>query len=168
MSPYEFQEITNATDTETVTQTVFDQAYVKWITFGNDALTVGELTVYCVETTFEEVCNGGIGQYLGNESGQLAKYCPDSLQRLGLTEYARIMQEAIDRCRFIELESEVDDDDPRSPWIEWMPATGNEDDLFDDLEKRFFELYFADKTEFRRKLFRYITDHESEFVTPNS
>ena len=164
MTPFDFSQICNGSDIEAATHRVFDQAYVKWINEGPEALTIGELTVYCVETTFGEVCNGGIGQYLDNESGQLAKYCPPALQRVGLIYYARLMHEAIQRCQCAIVEGAMyDNNAPRSPWIEWTPVTGNEDDLFDDLEKRFFELYFADKEEFRRKLFQYITEHESEF-----
>lgn len=163
MSPYDFSQLSQSLDAEAATHRVFDQAYGKWISDGADALTVGELTVYCVETTFSEVCNGGIAQYLGNESGQLAKYCPDAL--VGLDEYAKIIEEALRRCECKLLDGQIDDDDPRAPWIDWTLLDTNHYDPFDDLERRFFDRYFSDKTEFRRKLFQYITEHDSEFVS---
>jgi len=111
MSPYEFNQIISNADTEAATHEVFDQAYMKWITHGSEVLTEGEITVYCVETTFGEVCNGGLDQYLTNESGAFAEQCPDALVRVGLPRYAEIVKELLSRCvkHFVDLEPNPDD-----------------------------------------------------------
>jgi hypothetical protein len=164
MSTFEFAEIVNSADVEAATHRVFGRAYMKWITQGPEALTEGEVTVYCVETTFGEVCNGGIEQYLTNESGALAEHCPAAFRRVGLPKYADIIEEAISLCVKDYVELEKDPDDPRSPHFMWELKDETGSDPFEDLDKRFFKLYFADKDEFRVNLFKYIATHESEFV----
>ena len=154
-----------STDLEGATHRVFDDVCSKWITIGTSSLTVGELTVYCVETVFGEICNGGIAQYFENESGQLAVHAPDALQRVGLPHYAVILAEAISKCEQTDASEEADSDDPRSPFIEWNLRSGTSENAMEELESRFFALYFADKGEFRRKLFEYIVNHEEEFVS---
>src|SRR5688572_29242303 len=56
-------------DLERACHVVFDKAHWKWTVMGREALSLGEVTVIAVETFFGETCNGGLTQYLGNESG---------------------------------------------------------------------------------------------------
>jgi len=72
------------------------------------------------------------------------------------------------RCAKHFVDLEADPDDPRGPYFEWVLKQETDSEPFADLDDRFFKLYFADKTEFRRKLFQYIATHESEFLTPDS
>lgn len=167
MTPYDFAQVRASKGIEAATHRVFDEVYAKWITNGTSSLTVGELTAYCVETVFGEICNGGIAQYFDNESGQLAVHAPDALQRAGLPQYAAILAAALSKCEQIDVSDDLDSNDPRSPFIEWNLRSGTPESAIEDLESQFFSLYFADKTEFRRKLFEYIVNHEEEFVSPD-
>jgi hypothetical protein len=165
MTPYDFAKVRASQDLEAATHAVFDAVYEKWITIGTDSLTTGERTTYCVETVFGEVCNGGIAQYLDNESGLLAVQAPDALQRVGLPHYAAIIAEALSMCEQSDVPEDLDSDDPRSRFIEWNLKNGTPESAMEELESKFSSLYSADKTEFRRKLFEYIVNHEEEFVS---
>lgn len=163
MLPYDFAKLRNSANKERACHAVFNEAHTKWSSEGGDTINESQRTVMCVETYFGEVCNGGLDQYLFNESGRIASYGPEALRRVGLPQYAAILEEALSRSKnspqmnefgimedFFEP-SVADDDD--------------EDGSLDDLNDRFFELYFANKTEFRDKLFQFILDHEVDFVT---
>jgi hypothetical protein len=134
----DFEMVCQSTDLEAACHLVFGKAHSKWSKRGPSALTIGERTLLAVETFFGETCNGGVDQYLGNESGKLTEDLPEALLRVGLTSYVPLAIEIRQRQR-----------------------TMNEDAL-DDLTNRFFELY--DEHAFRRALFDYIRNHEDEFV----
>jgi hypothetical protein len=158
MSPFDFSKLTSDTNLERVCHRVCDEAHSILDDRGAGALTTGQLTAICVETFFGEVCNGGIDQYLDNPSGQTAEFGPDSLRRVGLPHYADILEMALSRCE--RLEDMIDDWDGQPyRWIGWNRA-----DSLEDLDKRFFALYFADRLEFRRKLHCYIVSNELEFT----
>lgn len=105
---------------------------------------------------------------MDNESGQMAEYASAALIRVGLEDYAKILQDALLRCEKLYLPEDLDDpndDDPRTPWVIW--SQGEYLDPFEDLDDRFFELYWANKGEFRKKLFQYVVEHEEEFLDAN-
>jgi hypothetical protein len=139
---------------------VFDEATKRLAVAGRGALTEGQITVVCVETFFGEVCNGGLQQYLINQS-PTASACANALRRVGLAAYAEIIEQTLQICtnrpalnEFGELEDDF-----------WLPDFETDDDFpLKELDTRFFEFYFAEEDEFRRHLFQYVIDHESEFV----
>lgn len=161
MLPQEFAKIRNATNKEAACHAVFDEAHNKWTYEGRGAINESQLAVMCVETFFGEVCNGGLEQYLFNESGRTAGFGPEALRRVGLTPYAEILDEALARCVNLPKENEfgVMEDFFEPPELE------DDSSVLNDLDNRFFELYLADKADFRNKLFQYILDNETDFVT---
>jgi len=164
MLPYDFAKIRNCADKERACHAVFDEAHTKWTFEGRDAINESQLTVMCVETYFGEVCNGGLDQYLFNESGRNASFGPEALRRVGLPKYAEILEEALARCTNTPAKNDLGimEDFFEPPGSD----DGDDDDgPLGDLDNRFFELYFANKSEFRENLFRYILDNEADFVT---
>jgi hypothetical protein len=141
---------------------MFQRAHDCWMESGRRSLSEGQVTVLCAETFFGETCNGGIEQYLFNESGRIASDCAESLRRVGLPKYAAIVEEAIGRC---VNEPEENDHGESEDYFD-CPDDGsdNDDSPLEDLNERFFAMYFEDKQEFREKLYRYIVDHPQQFV----
>src|SRR5262245_27439751 len=121
MLPFDFAKLRDCEDMERVCHAVFNEAHDKWSEEGRESINTSQLTVLCVETFFGEVCNGGLPQFLSNESGRNASFAPNALRRVGLAAYAVILEEALKRCmnspeenEFGELEDffgPPDDDD---------------------------------------------------------
>lgn len=164
MTPYDFSRLMSSEDSEAICHGVFDQAHDKWTQDGRAALTEGELTVLCVEAFFGETLNGGLEQYLFNESGLLAQFGCASLRRVELDKYAVILNKTLARCTTTTEEDE--DYADKIVTRHEPPETDDEDGPFSDLEEEFFALYFADKEEFRRHLESYIRNNEDQFVLP--
>jgi hypothetical protein len=163
MTPYDFHRACSSNDAETVCHAVFDEAHLKWTMQGHSSLTEGEKTVLCVETFFGETLNGGLDQYLGNESGLLAQYGSVSLRRVGLDKYARILDKTLARCIATKEEGHGDEIATRYE----LPDSEEELEALEELEKEFFDLYFADELEFRRQLLSYVLNNEDQFVYPD-
>jgi hypothetical protein len=162
MLPYDFAKIRECPDKEAACHAVVDEAHTKWTFEGRDAINESQLTVICVETFFGEVCNGGLSQYLFNESGRIASFGPEALRRVGLPQYAAILGDALQLCANAPEENEFG---ILEDYFEPPESDDDSDGPLDDLDHRFFELYSADKSEFRDKLFRYIVEHETDFVS---
>jgi Domain of unknown function (DUF4375) len=163
MLPYDFAKLRDCPDKEAACHAVFYEAHNKWSFEGRREINESQLTVLCVETFFGEVCNGGLDQYLWNSSGRIASFGPDALRRVGLPDYSGILEEALRRCANSLKENEFGE---REDFFE-PPAWDDDDDdgPLEDLDDRFFDLYNANKTEFREKLFRFIMDNEPDFVS---
>ncbi|HUG71451.1 MAG TPA: DUF4375 domain-containing protein [Pirellulaceae bacterium] len=161
MLPYDFAKIRECPNKEAACHAVFDEAHTKWTFEGRNAINESQLTVMCVETYFGEVCNGGIDQYLFNESGRNASFGPEALRRVGLSKYAVILEEALTRCTNTPEENDFG---VMEDFFE-PPESDEDDGPLGDLNERFFALYFENKTEFRDKLLRYIVDNEPDFVS---
>jgi hypothetical protein len=161
MLPYDFAKIRGCTDQEAACRAVFEEAHTKWSFAGRDAINKSQLTVMCVETYFGEVCNGGLDQYLFNESGRNASFGPESLRRVSLPRYAEILEEALARCTNAPERNEFGiTEDFFEP-----PESADDDAPLGDLDDRFFKLYFENETEFRDKLYKYILGNEGDFVS---
>jgi Domain of unknown function (DUF4375) len=78
-----FSALASDPDLERACHVVFDKAHWKWTVMGREALSGGEITVIAVETFFGETCNGGLAQYLGNESGAFGNDVSEALLRVG-------------------------------------------------------------------------------------
>lgn len=161
MLPHDFAKIRGCTDQEAACRAVFEEAHTKWSFEGRAAINRSQLTVMCVETFFGEVCNGGLDQYLCNESGRNASFGPEALRSVSLPRYAKILEEALARCTNAPEQNEfgITED-----FFEPPESTGNDAPL-SDLDDRFFKLYFENETAFRDKLFKYILRNEADFVS---
>lgn len=160
MSPFDFAKVRNATDKEAATHAVFDEAYDRWDEDGRESLSEGQVAVLAVETFFGEVLNGGFWQYFSNESGDFANCAPACLSRVGLSEYAKVLE------TFLHLfpEGTVSEDiDERAEQIDALSEVYGEEFL-EGLEQQFWNK-FQDTTEFRDKLFAFVISNEKEFVT---
>jgi hypothetical protein len=163
MLPYEFAELRTRADEQAACHAIFDEAHTSWSYTGRGSINSSQLTVMCVETFFGEVLNGGIEQYLTNESGRNASFGPDALRRVGLSAYAAILDEALKSC--INTPEENDFGDVED-FYEPPPACDDDaDDPFGDFDHRIYELYNANPAKFREKLFQFIMENEDDFVS---
>jgi hypothetical protein len=162
MLPYDFANHMNSSNKEVACHAVFDEIHTKWTFEGRDALNEAQLTVLCVETFFGEVCNGGFEQYLFNEAGRNASLGPAALRRVGLPDYAELLEQVLARCVNKPEKNDfgISEDFFESPEFD----EDKENEPLEDLEERFFEIYSANKAEFREKLFDYIVTNETAFV----
>ena len=161
MNRYDFQEVRDATDIESATHAIFDEAHEKWSDEGRESLSAGQLTVLAVETYFGEVLNGGFWQYFSNESGGLANVAATARREVGLGEYATVLES------FLALFPQgyvLEDADDRAEQLDAIDEQHDED-FIEQLEEPFWELYQKNKDEFRQKLFSYIVANETEFLS---
>lgn len=134
---------------ESACHKVFDKAHEKWTKFGSAALTEIDRVTLAVETFYGEVTNGGLLQYLGNESGAFAQWASESFEAIGIPAYARVMEDvkSLFPCGVIP-----EDADER-----WQKVEAIDDERLEAVEQPFWDRYFTDKKEIRRKLFEYQT-----------
>ncbi len=160
VTPEEFDRLTKTKDQEAACHFIFDKAHWKWTEHGDAVLTTGERTVLAVETFFGEGSNGGLVQFLENESGAYAQHLPEALERVGLTAYAPIAREL--RALFPDGISP----DPEARFDQIDSLDEEQAVAMEELEDRFFELYLRKHAveEFRQKLAAYIRSHREEFV----
>lgn len=132
---------------------LFDAAYDK-VSFRPGEMTSGDILVYNISTFVGEVANGGVTQYILNESGRWAPHLLQSLYTIGADVYAGIWEECL---AVFAVGKEPD---------EWEDAIFDldEDDPFHAQETRFFELYHANKRELIELLYAYICEHRELFA----
>lgn len=168
MTPDEFDQIRRAGDISKAIYQVYQSAVEKWLANGIDGLTVGELTAICVETTYFEVEDNGFFGFEDGQSAQFFAFCPAALRRVGLPEFADLVEEAVSRCSLFEDDEEIDEEEQLSmnaPWVMYLAKEEFGVEPYEDLDERFYGLVRADPTRIRQKLFDYIVDHEGEFVS---
>jgi hypothetical protein len=158
MNRYDFLTICANSNKETATHAVLDEVERILLYKGRQALTEGQLTVYVVETFFGETCNGGLVQYLDNMSGDFANHAPACLERVGLGQFARVINKALALFPHGRAPENIYE---RSDEIEAIEEKHSENAL-DEIGELFWPLY--DHEEFRNKLFAYIERNEAEFV----
>jgi len=159
VTPAEFEKVRTAADVEAACHFIFDKAHWKWTEHGDAALTTGERTVIAVETFFGETCNGGLLQFLLNESGAFARDLPGSLMRVGLTGYVPL---ALELNRLFPAPVSHDPNE-RGDQVD---ALDDGDDVLAALSDRFFGLYNQqDAKGFRGRLIEYIRANPGEFVS---
>ncbi|HUU84903.1 MAG TPA: DUF4375 domain-containing protein [Phycisphaerae bacterium] len=107
-------------------------------------VTEGQLAVYAVVWVEREVVNGGFWQYLYNSNADLPRKALDGFRKLGATEYAGLLEQAIslfpggklpktrtERMRLMPEDPYVDVAEEHKAMVEGL----------DELDSRFFELY---------------------------
>jgi len=127
---------------------VFDAAHAKWHAKGSRKLSLKEKVVLSVESFHGEVLNGGIEQYLFNESGAFAQWAEEGFRLIGIPAFAEVMKEV---GALFPGHSIPECSAKRSDILLRI-----EDEVFEKIEKPFWERYFGDQEEIRRKLFTYL------------
>ena len=162
MTPYDFDKLRDETDLEKGIGVVFDEAHDRWSDDrSSERLTEGQITVLVIETYFGEVLNGGHYQYFSNESGGLANFAPAALRRVGLDEFAPVVEAFIASFPNSRV---PEDAEVRQQALDRI-ADEYDDKFFEGLESQFDKLYSGSDDLYREKLFAYIVDHEKQFVT---
>lgn len=126
----------------------FDCAHDKWTRDGSIVLTLKEKHVLAVETFLGEISNGGIIQYLGNESYAFANWAAEGFERIDIPEYAGIAKEIV--SLFPQQVVPEDSDEC------WNIACKIDPEILGKLEKSFFEQYDSVEAKFIEKLYAYI------------
>ena len=70
----------------------YDKAHNKFYKFKGLFLTKKEKHVLAVGSFYGEVINGGLLQYMGNESGDFIKWSIEAFYAIGIPNYAKVME----------------------------------------------------------------------------
>ncbi len=141
---------------DAVIDILFDPACDK-VNFRPAEMTEGDIIVYTIWTFLGETCNGGIIQYLTNQSGGWAHHCGPSLRQIGADKYADIIEECIQE--FTDAETAQD-----PHWESDLYAYWAEHEETFEAEDRFWEFYFANKDELPDLLYRFICGNRDLFA----
>lgn len=142
------QQLANPNSAAAVIGQFFDAAYDVWIERGPNALTEKEKAVLSIETFFGEITNGGIVQFLSNESHAFAGWAAKSLRTVGLTEYVHVMT---------QIEALFPDNQIPSDWDAcWAVLAELDDDTLHEIEQPFWNRYRSNESEFQTKLHGYL------------
>jgi len=134
---------------EKVCHEFFDKAHGKWSTFGGLFLSKKEKYTLAIETFYGEVLNGGLLQYLGNESGNFANWSVDAFNEIDIPEISEAMKTVLTLFPKNKI--------PKNASKRWDILEEIDDKIFDKLEKPFWKRYNQDETEIRKKLYNYLT-----------
>ena len=127
---------------------LFGEAHDKWCQSGSSSLTVKERHTLAIETFYGEVTNGGLLQYLGNESGAFSNWSVEAFEVIGLPEYADVMR----TVKGLFPEDCIPEDlDERSKFVERIDR-----DALETIEEEFWSRYSSNEIEIRRKLYKYL------------
>jgi len=136
---------------------------------GEESLTEGQLTAYCVEVFFGLTCNGGYQSLVNGAYEWTVPHSAASLRRVGLSDYADDFDDAIKNWFPTGI---PDDPDAYCDRIDQLyedfedsPDAKNFSDPFEVYEDGFWKRYQKDETEFRRLLHAYIVANEDAFIT---
>lgn len=144
----------------TVLSLLFSNARDK-ATFRPSQMTSGDIIVYSVLSFRNEVRDGGMIQYLSNESGAWAHQCGPSLRMIGAHEYADIIEASI--REFTDAAS------PRDPtWSNDLEAyQSSNSEAFQLTDRKIWDLQDANKDELQNLLYTYICDNRDVFASFN-
>jgi len=134
---------------ELVCEKYFDAAHRKWGALGSFALSKKEKYVLAVETFYGEVMNGGLRQFVDNESGAFAGWAAEAFEAIGIPAYAAIL-----RTLMSLFAQGVIPEDPgeRAKQVEAIDG-----ERLEALEQLFWDRYSTNKTEIRRSLFQFVS-----------
>lgn len=135
---------------EKVCHDYFDAAHTKWSEQGVEALSSKERHVLAIETFYGEVTNGGLTQYLTNESHAFANWGAEGFEKIKIREFAKLMR----KVQALFPNSKIpEDDDVCSALVEKL-----DEKAIGEIEDAFWSRWRQDKTEIRRKLYAYIAE----------
>lgn len=127
----------------------FDAAHAKWRQGGAAALSDKERHVLAVETFLGEVGNGGLAQYLGNESHAFAPWAAEAFARIGSRELAQVMR----RVEALFPRAEIPDSYEACQAI----LAELDEGALEAIERTFLQRQAEYKSELRQKLYAYLT-----------
>ncbi len=104
-------------------------------------LSKPERFILAIEAMEREVNNGGWAQFFSNTDNEYDAFLVEALEAIGSTKTAGLAAEALS-----------------------LYQRGGEDDEFEDLDSRYFEL----AEPIAERLFQYITSHQSEIELPGA
>lgn len=134
---------------EQVCHAFVDKAHNTWLFRGSSALNAKQKHALAVETFYGEVCNGGLLQYLSNESGFFANWAAEGFQAIGIPEYSAVMSEV---QRLFPDQTIPEDPDSIFSLVDAL-----DDGVLEKIEKPFWHRYFDNENEIRVKLYAYLT-----------
>lgn len=134
---------------EQVCHAFVDKAHNTWLFRGSSALNARQKHALAVETFYGEVCNGGLEQYLLNESGSFANWAVEGFLAIGIPEYSAVVAQV---QRLFPDQTIPEDADRISSVVESL-----DDGVLEEIEKPFWERYRANQNEIREKLYAYLT-----------
>ena len=133
---------------ESLCHDFFDRAHNKWGRFGPFFLNKKEKYVLAVETFYGEVWNGGLLQYLGNESGAFANWADKAFDVIGIPELADLMEQV----KGLFPNSKI----PKNPDVRWGMVEKIDGDDLEKLLDIVWEVCEDDGGLIRKKLFQYL------------
>lgn len=126
----------------------FEAAHKKWSKRGKSALSEKEKHSLAVETFYGEMLNGGLRQYLYNESGAFAGWAESALTAIGVPECAQVVREV---SSLFPNNLIPEDRDVRCDLLKEIPEA-----RLESIEQPFWKAYHEDNYEIPRKLFEYL------------
>ncbi|MDQ8196364.1 DUF4375 domain-containing protein [Coraliomargarita sp. SDUM461004] len=126
----------------------FHKAHDKWSDSGARLLSKEEKHTLAVETFYGEVWNGGLMQYLGNESGAFADWADEAFAEIGIPEYSKLMKEV----KALFPDSTI----PTDPDKRWDLVEKLDEEMLDCMENIVWEKNEAEPDEIRLKLYNYL------------
>lgn len=126
------------------------------VNFRPSEMTEGDIIVYTIWTFLGETNNGGIIQYLTNQSGGWAHHCGPSLRRVGAAKYATIIEQCI--AQFTTAKSAQDPKWDEDLYAFWDVNPG---DPFEEIEAPFWSF---DDEELPDLLHNYICKNRDLFA----
>ena len=139
---------TNEDNMQRICHEAFDKAHDKWMSFRKLLLTKREKFILATETFYGEVTNGGIIQYLGNESGAFANWSVEAFEAIGIPEYSKVMMKVKE---LFPAKTIPTDRDKR-----WDLVEAIDKKVIETIEKEFWDHYYKNEKEIRTKLYNYI------------
>lgn len=133
---------------EQVCTDFFEDAHDTWSKQGAAALTEKQKHVLAVETLFGEISNGGLLQYLGNESHAFANWAAAGFTHIGLPQYAAIME----RVTALFPDGTIPEDHDAC----WAIVSELDDGILTEIEQPFWSIYETVKAEFTSRVHAYI------------
>ncbi len=144
----------------TVLSLLFSNARDK-ANFRPSQMTEGDIIVYSVLSFRNEIRDGGIIQYLSNESGAWAHQCGPSLRTIGAHQYADIIEASIR-----EFTDAASPSDPT--WSNDLEAyRRSNSEAFQLTNRMIWDLQDANKDELQNLLYAYICENRDVFASFN-
>lgn len=128
----------------------FDAAHAKWSEQGAEALSRKERHVLAIETFYGEVTNGGLTQYLTNESRAFANWAAEGFEKIKIREFAKLMR----KVQALFPDSRIPEDDG----VCFALVEKLDEKVIEEIEAGFWSRWRQDRTEVRRKLYAYIAE----------
>ncbi|MCU1329637.1 MAG: hypothetical protein JWN34_5007 [Bryobacterales bacterium] len=166
MKKEQFERAKKSPDKGVLVHLVCNEADALFYSDEPEALSTQHCTVLTVETFFAAICDGGMAAWFDLDHGQLAHRCPEALRRVGLDEYAALAEETLRFHCKEALPTTVADWGQHLHRIRCRHCEEDPADVYASFDTAFFASLQRNPSEFRARLYDYIVEHESDFVSP--